>query len=99
MRHKMRVDAQVSFDLDFKGPEEGRDIYKTRPVVLALSTPDGIHCSAVDVEILSEESLMRITFKADGKIGQIGLTMSLLDFDKIAVARVMEGDNEKEVEA
>lgn len=99
MRYKMKVDACISFDLDLKGPEEGKGAYKIKPVVLAVSTPDGIHCSVADIEILPEGSLMRIEFKADGKIGEIALTIGLADFDKIAVARVMERDKEKEVEA
>jgi hypothetical protein len=80
MRYKLQVDASLGFDLELKSPETaGRGEYKVNPVVLAVETPDGIHCSVVDVDVRPEDSLIRLEFKADGKIGNISLTMRLVD--------------------
>lgn len=79
MRFKMNVDACLGFDLELKSPKtEGKGEYKINPIVLAVETPDGIHCSVVDVELMPAPGI-RLEFKADGKIGGISLTMKLVD--------------------
>lgn len=81
-----KIDVSVGFDLDFKGPPEGRGKYRTRPHLLALSTPDGIFCDKARVEVYPDDGTVRLELLTAANVGEISVTLSLDSLEKIITA-------------
>lgn len=84
---ELTEEAVISLDLQFRSLEtEGKGKYKINPIVLALETPDSILCDRAKVKIIPDDSLVNIEFIARGKLGTIGITMSVETLEKIIAA-------------